>query len=159
MSGDRSHADHLDDPTRPDVHAPAAPETAAPGLATVARLAAPDATGGTAAAASGLMALQRTAGNAAVTSMLAPAVQRSVTIDEIDTTVDAPDADVEPSPAAGGGGDGGAVTSSGGQTTITGAQITLDAAMVSTPGVLRTGTIIADNVIGSNYTPGAGNVW
>jgi hypothetical protein len=26
-------------------------------------------------------------------------------------------------------------------------------------GVVRVGTIIADNVVGSNYTPGAGNLW
>lgn len=41
---------------------------------------------------------------------------------------------------------------------ITAGTINLNAPMVQANGVLRASTIIADNVIGSNYTPGAGNV-
>jgi hypothetical protein len=102
------------------------------------------------------MHLQRTAGNAAVSALVAPAVQREVTIDEISTDV----ATVpEPAGDAGAAGPGGPVTSDGGTTTITGGTINLEAGVTQTSGIIRAGTIIADNVVGSNYTPGAGNVW
>jgi len=108
-------------------------------------------------AGAGLMQLQQTAGNAAVASMVAPAVQRAVEIEELSTSVDAGDG---ASPDAGAGAtSAGPVSSDGGSTTISGSAIHLDAPMVHAPGVVRVGTIIADNVVGSNYTPGAGNMW
>jgi hypothetical protein len=104
-------------------------------------------------AEAGLMHLQRTAGNAAVSSLVSPPVQRAVEIDEITSEVDTA------APEPGGDASAGPVTSDGGATTISGSQIHLDAPMVDAPGVVRVGTIIADNVVGSNYTPGAGNIW
>ena len=103
--------------------------------------------GGHAAAASGLLALQRTAGNAAVASLIAPSVQR-----------DGP----EPAPEAGGtsGAPGGTgATGAGGATEITGSTIQLNAPMVTAPGVIQADTIIANSVVASSYTPGAGNEW
>jgi hypothetical protein len=113
------------------------------------------------------MALQRTAGNAAVASLVGrPAVQRAVEIDELSTSVTVDDTAAAQAGATGAGaagatpaGAGGPVTSDGASTTISGAQITLDAAMTQANGVLRADTIIADNVVASSYTPGAGNVW
>ncbi|MEI7742381.1 MAG: hypothetical protein WCK58_01385 [Chloroflexota bacterium] len=165
MSGDRTHADHLDDPGRPELRAHATPEAqvARKGPAVVSRLAAGDPAGAGAAgsAASGLLALQRTAGNAAVTSILAPAVQRSVTIDEIETSAEAPTGgDPENTNRPEGGGDPENTNrDAGGPVTITGTSITLESPMVNASGVLRASTIIADNVVGTNYTPGAGNAW
>jgi hypothetical protein len=51
------------------------------------------------------------------------------------------------------------VTSDGSTTTVSGGVINLQAPLTQTDGVIRAGTIIAENVVGSNYTPGAGNVW
>ena len=42
---------------------------------------------------------------------------------------------------------------------MSGAAINLPAPMVSADGVLRVSTIIADSVVASSYTPGAGNLW
>ena len=128
------------------------------------------------AAAAGLMALQRSAGNAAVAALVGerPPVQREVKIEEVSSSVETggtqPTAQAGATPAGAGGtqptaqagatpGPAGPVTSDGGTTTITGGHITLDTPITETAGVIRADTIIADNVIGSNYTPGAGNVW
>ncbi len=116
-------------------------------------------------AVSGLLALQRSAGNAAVSSMVSgePSVQRDVVIDEVDVSPTTP-ADAEA--PAGAGGAGGAVTSDGGNTTITGGTVTIEggqvninAAMTQASGVLQADTLIANSVVASSYTPGAGNVW
>lgn len=45
------------------------------------------------------------------------------------------------------------------QVVFTAATVKLDAAFVQASGVFKADTIQATNVIGSNYTPGAGNVW
>jgi len=119
-------------------------------------------------AASGLLALQRSAGNAAVSSMIAgePSVQRAVVINELDVTPAAPADAAAPAQTGGAGGAGGAVTSDGGNTTITGGTVTIDggtvqinAAMTQASGVLQADTLIANSVVASSYTPGAGNVW
>ncbi len=114
-------------------------------------------------AAAGLMALQRTAGNAAVASLLAPRVnvQRDVQIDEMTSRVDVSDAAAGAAGAVGAtaGGPGGPVTSDGSNTTINGSLINLAAPMTQTGGVIRAGTIIADSVVASSYSPGAGNIW
>jgi hypothetical protein len=53
---------------------------------------------------------------------------------------------------------GASVSTEGGIVNISGAMVNVDAAMVNTSGVLRASTIMADNVIASSYTPGAGNL-
>lgn len=62
-------------------------------------------------------------------------------------------------------GDGSTVSADAGGVTIDGARLSVNAgmvninsAMVTTSGVLRTSTLMADNVIASTYTPGVGNV-
>ena len=106
--------------------------------------------------AAGILALQRSAGNAAVTSLVGGAapVQRTVTIDDFEGLPTPPAQD-----GGAGAGSDAVVTSDGGTTTIRGAHVTIDAPMTETAGVFRADTIIADNVVGSNYTPGAGNTW
>jgi hypothetical protein len=101
-----------------------------------------------------LLHLQRSAGNAAVSALVAPPVQREVSIDEVETTVDS-----APPGEAGTGPGAGAVQSDGGTTTITGGVINLEAAVTQTDGIIRAGTIVVDNVVASSYTPGAGNQW
>lgn len=72
------------------------------------------------------------------------------------------------SPPAGGGAAPTAPTTPGpddstlggsGATTVNGSSINLNAAMVTAPGVLQVDTVIANSVVGSSYTPGAGNIW
>ena len=109
-------------------------------------------------AAPGLLELQRTAGNAAVSSLVAPVVQREVRIDEMESTVSGPAAAGPAAPGAAGGASDGAAAATG-PTTITGSQITLDAPITESPGVIRADTVIANSVVAANYTPGAGNVW
>ena len=153
MSGARDHLDlHDDRQATAGVRRIAGPDPA-PAIAGAAdpRLA----HGGS--AAPGLLHLQRSAGNAAVTALVAPSVQRAVSIDEISSEVTtAPETSA---PGDTGGSSVNPVTSDGAGTTISGATITLDAAMTQTDGVIRAGTIVADSVVASNYTPGAGNVW
>jgi hypothetical protein len=108
--------------------------------------------------AAGLLHLQRAAGNTAVNALVAPVVQRVVAIDEVTAEVGSatePGADAGAVPEA----EAGPVTSSGGATTVSGSTIRLDAPLTSTDGVIRASTLIADNVVASTYTPGAGNVW
>ncbi len=45
------------------------------------------------------------------------------------------------------------------QLALTAGQISLNAGMVKATGVIQCDTIIANSVVGSSYTPGAGNVW
>jgi hypothetical protein len=57
-------------------------------------------------------------------------------------------------------GDGGSsVTAEGGTVDIDGAAVNINAAMTQTSGIFQAGTIIADSVIASSYTPGAGNIY
>lgn len=44
------------------------------------------------------------------------------------------------------------------QIALTASQIALNAAMVKASGVIQCDTIIANSVVGSSYTPGAGNI-
>lgn len=53
----------------------------------------------------------------------------------------------------------GTVEIQGAQLQITGAMVTLDSAMVKVSGVVQTTAVIATSVVGTTYTPGAGNVW
>jgi hypothetical protein len=156
MAGARDHRHEHDDDAAAGVARRAADPDHGPAIAGRAdpRLthAGPGGPGG---AEAGLMRLQRTAGNAAVASMVTPGVQRAVQIDEITSSVDVADN----APATTGGDiSGGAVTSDGVSTTINGGSIHLDAPFVDAPGLLRVDTIIADNVIGTTYAPGVGNL-
>lgn len=47
----------------------------------------------------------------------------------------------------------------GAQLALSASQISLNAPMVKASGVIQCDTIIANSVVGSSYTPGAGNVW
>ena len=42
---------------------------------------------------------------------------------------------------------------------ITGPTVGVHSPMMQVDGIMRAQTVIADSVIASNYTPGAGNVW
>jgi hypothetical protein len=105
-----------------------------------------------------LMHVQRTAGNAAVASLIAPAVQRVVNLDEMSTEVSAPPEAGAVDPATDAGGE---AADAGGAAdhTITAGHIGLNAPMVEAPGIIRAQTVIADSIVASSYTPGAGNVW
>ena len=54
--------------------------------------------------------------------------------------------------------DAGGVTIDGARLGITAGMVSMDAPLVTTSGIIRTQTIIADNVVGTTYTPGVGNV-
>ncbi len=188
MSSDQRLKEHAPATDRPEARQHAAPPVASArrenlrsGML-VARVSggASDAGGGE----DGLMQLQRTAGNRAVTSLLAP-VQRWPTMDDArdagsaiggavsgmgETVASAADSVASATDSGGGtgpalpsgpsGGDPTAASLGGpGNTTINGTQIQLAAPMVTAPGVLQVDTLIANNVVGSSYTPGAGNVW
>jgi hypothetical protein len=57
-------------------------------------------------------------------------------------------------------GDGSAkVSAAGGTVEADGSMIKLNAPTVEAGSTLRTGTLVADTIIASNYTPGAGNIW
>lgn len=188
MSSDQRLKEHAPATDRPEARQQVAPtvESAHPSHLQAARLSARGTAGisGASATEDGLMALQRTAGNRAVASLLAP-VQRWPSMDDARDAGSAIGgaisgmgdtiATAAGSVAGATDGDGGAgpslptgseaadptATSLGGpgSTTINGTQIELAAPMVRAPGVLQVDTLIANNVVGSSYTPGAGNVW
>lgn len=54
--------------------------------------------------------------------------------------------------------DAGGVTIDGARLGITAGMISMDAPLVTTSGIIRTQTIIAENVVGTTYTPGVGNI-
>jgi hypothetical protein len=144
----------IDVARRPATHPQDRSQRREPGLTTAGdpRLA------GRTVPASGLLALQRSAGNAAVMSLVdaVPSVQRAVTIEEMET-VAPPQPTAQQEEAA--YGTAAPVTSDGGTTTIHGAHVSIEAPMTEAHGVLRADTIVADNVVASSYTPGAGNAW
>lgn len=158
MSASHAHASQSDVDLDPGGRSPGAPRSgdASHAPAPIIGGANPRFAGGV--SAPGLLALQRSAGNAAVASLVAPrSVQRDVEIGEVEVTADA--AESAPAAPGTGAGAGGAVTSDGATTTITGGLINLDTAITQTSGVIRAGTIIADSVVATSYSPGAGNVW
>ena len=103
---------------------------------------------------SSLLRLQRLAGNGAV--------QRVVGGDEV-AAAPAPAASAAPvaaAPAAATPGSGGNTLGDGtGPVSINGPTVGIHAPMVRADGVFQASTIIADSVVASSYTPGAGNVW
>jgi hypothetical protein len=54
---------------------------------------------------------------------------------------------------------GGPIRLSASTVSVSAAGVTLDVATTSATGVVSCDTIIATNVVGSSYTPGAGNIW
>lgn len=54
--------------------------------------------------------------------------------------------------------DASGVTIDGTRLSVNAAMVNINSAMVTTSGVLRTNTLMADNVVASTYTPGVGNV-
>jgi hypothetical protein len=54
--------------------------------------------------------------------------------------------------------DAGGVTIDGARLGVTAGMVSMDAPLVTTSGVIRTQTIIAENVVGTTYTPGVGNI-
>jgi hypothetical protein len=106
--------------------------------------------------AGALLGLQRTAGNAAVTSLVGgPTVQRQGLDDLFGPNPFGGGTTPAPTPAEGGGG-----------APPTPAPPTGEPATGEAPGGIndlgpfaRTGTLIADNIIATSYTPGVGNVF
>jgi hypothetical protein len=145
---------HIHDAPEPLLDTPqrAAPAAAEPATAAHLLTGMPMGAGirGLGGAQRSVLSLQRTAGNSAVASLFAAgrAVQREGEGDIPPNPFDAP------APTG-----GSPVSSDGATTTVSGAQIVLAAPMTTTDGILRASTIIADNVVASSYTPGAGNVW
>ena len=70
----------------------------------------------------------------------------------------APVATAAPTAAAPGAG-GNTLGDGTGPVSINGPTVGIHAPMVQADGVLQAGTIIADSVVASSYSPGAGNVW
>jgi uncharacterized protein involved in type VI secretion and phage assembly len=71
--------------------------------------------------------------------------QTSIRIDSSGVTINAPTAQVQVTAASG--------------VTVTAPQLTVDAAMATFSGIVTCQVIQATTVIGTTYTPGAGNVW
>lgn len=93
-----------------------------------------------------VLQMQRTHGNAHVMRQLDSSIQRQ---DE-----------------EGGGAGPSAISSAssrveagGGGVEISGPTLKVHAGYTEVDGILKTGTLIADSVVSSSYTPGAGNIW
>ncbi len=94
-----------------------------------------------------VLQMQRTRGNAYVMRQLEDGQQAQA-----------------PAPAAEGGtptkiSDGVSTVETAGGANISGPVLTINAPMTQSSGIIRATTIMADSVIASSYTPGAGNVW
>jgi hypothetical protein len=97
-----------------------------------------------------VLQLQKSHGNAFVMRHVMPQLQRQ-------------EEQASAGPEEGGGpheiSNGGSVVRvTPGSVEISGATVSVDAAMTNVNGVLRTSTLIADSVVASSYTPGAGNI-
>lgn len=93
--------------------------------------------------------MQRTHGNAHVMRQLQPSIQRQE--EEGGAAATAGPSSIS--------GSGGSVETGGGGVEITGGSIKMHSGMVEADGVVKASTIIADSVVASSYTPGAGNIW
>jgi hypothetical protein len=109
-----------------------------------------------------VLQMQRTHGNSMVMRQLAPDVQRQ---DETETTseVPGPTSDVAGPTGEGNGpseisGGGSSVSATPGGVDVNGPMVNIHAAMINADGIVRASTIIADNIVASSYTPGAGNL-
>lgn len=92
-----------------------------------------------------VLQMQRMAGNTAVMRQLAPDVQKQ--------------GDGEGSAPSEIQAGGNRVQVTAGGINITGPNVQVNAALTDFSGVLRAETLMADSVIASSYSPGAGNVW
>jgi len=102
-----------------------------------------------------VLQMQRTHGNSMVMRQLTPDVQRQ---DETETTSEVAGPTGEgngPSEISNGGS---SVSATPGGVDVNRPMINLHAGVVNADGVVRASTIIADSVIASSYTPGAGNL-
>lgn len=96
-----------------------------------------------------VLQLQRTRGNAFVMRQIEPDFQRQ----------EGEMAAAQPGGPSQISGSGGTVSTAGGAVEITGGAVNVNSGFTKVSGVLQADTVIATNVVGSNYTPGAGNVW
>ena len=109
-----------------------------------------------------ILQMQRQYGNQAVQRM----IQRQEASEEM-TLPSVPGTASTPGSSANSIGDGTAtITAENGVVDITGAIINLNSAMVNVnaaytkhTGIDEADTIVANNVVAANYTPGAGNMW
>lgn len=119
----------------------------------------PGATGHAGPLVARMMDLQRTAGNRAVVQrlqaggLLAP-VQRVVEIDEVSSEVGAAGG---ATPAADGSAGGTEINDT--SVRVNAGTIDLNAAIVRVSGIVQADTVVADSVVASSYTPGAGNAF
>ena len=110
-----------------------------------------------------VLQMQRTHGNSVVMRQIASDVQRQ---DQSEQAAEgsAPTGQTT-APATEGEGPsqissaGSSVSTSAGGVDLTGPMVNLNAAVVNADGVVHASTIIADSVVASSYTPGAGNIW
>ena len=99
-----------------------------------------------------ILQLQKSHGNAFVMRNVMPRLQRQ-------------DDHQAPAGAEEGGGlqeisNGGSIVRvTPGTVEISGGIVNVDAAMTNVNGLLKTNTLMADSVVASSYTPGAGNIW
>jgi hypothetical protein len=94
-----------------------------------------------------ILQLQRSRGNNFVMRQAMPSAMRQEDQAPAETTA--------PSEISSGGN---RVSTEGGVTIDSGGIVRINSAITQTSGILQAGTIIADNVIASSYTPGAGNI-
>ena len=117
---------------------------------------------------SAVLQMQRERGNAYVAQLVQSQpnegpVQRAIEIGEVESTVEGG----SPGPEATTGGPtptemtagGSAVRVTPGGVEISGGMVNVDSAMARFSGAVQSDTVIANSVIATNYTPGAGNVW
>ncbi|MCI0712841.1 MAG: hypothetical protein L0154_21980 [Chloroflexi bacterium] len=100
-----------------------------------------------------ILQMQRQYGNQAVRRML----QREVTIDEMDTSVSTAEPGASSTTSIGDG--TASVTAENGVVDITAASVNINAPMTRHAGIDESEVVVADSVIASSYSPGAGNVW
>jgi hypothetical protein len=97
-----------------------------------------------------VLQMQHTHGNAHVMRTLDPSIQRQ---EEDGAAAAAP---AGPSAISG---SGGSVDTGGGGVEISGGTVKVHSANVEVDGVLQADTLIANSVVSSSYTPGAGNIY
>jgi hypothetical protein len=141
MRHDHDVADHL--ANRPSVARAAAPAEGAGRIALDARVATP----------ASMLRLQRLAGNMAVQRAAAGAVAEEAA----PVAPPAPAGPAAAGPVAAGGGN--TLGDGTGAVSINGPMVSVHSPVLQADGIVRAQTVIADNVVASNYTPGAGNVW
>jgi hypothetical protein len=115
-----------------------------------------------------VLQMQRERGNAYVAQVVQPspipgAIQRAIEIGEVESTVEGgtPGTETtagEPTPTEMTAG-GSAVRVTPGGVEVSGGMVNVDAPMTRFSGAVQSDTVIANSVVASNYTPGAGNVW